>query len=74
MKTIIPGCHVTFRDPNGNVLHGRDSMSTGVVNGDPWDINGRVLVPVWCERDKGREPTTIMVDRSNIVTVEVPES
>lgn len=74
MRLFFPGDTVTFRDPNGNVRHGEDSLSTGVVNGESWDINGRILVPVWCQRDDGREPTTIMVDRSNIVTVEMPES
>lgn len=69
MRLYIPGDHLTFRDPNGNVLHGQDSLSTGIVNGDPWDIDGRMIVPVWCERDNGREPTTIMVDESNIVNV-----
>lgn len=74
MRKFIPGSRVTFRDPNGNVLHGHDSLSTGVVSGEPWDIKGRQLVPVWCQRDQGREPTTILVDESNIVSVEFPES
>ena len=72
MRNLIPGCRVTFHDPNGNVRHGQDSLSTGVVNADPWRIGERTLVPVWCERDEGREPTTVMVDQVNIVTVQMP--
>ena len=69
MRLYFPGDHVTFRDPNGNIVDGQDSLSNGIVNADPWRISGRTLIPVWCERDNGREPTTIMVDESNIVTV-----
>ena len=63
---------MTFYD-SGLVRDGEASLAAGVVNGTPiFCKSGHVYVPVWCERDKGREPTTIVVHTSNIVGVEPP--
>jgi hypothetical protein len=62
------GACVTFHDPNGNTCDGQVSLSSGIVNNFPLrGTNGILWVPVFCERDNGREPTTIMVRESNIV-------
>lgn len=49
-----------------------DSISTGMVNGERiFAPNGDwYFVPVWCERDNGREATTVYVKSTNIMKVE----
>jgi hypothetical protein len=77
MSYKIGDC-VTFRDPNGNVCHGKDSLSRGIVNGEPMvnlstelrDVfcaEAVTYVPLWCERDRGREAATVYVDSRNIL-------
>ena len=67
MSAYKMGTRVTFRDPNGNVCHGKDSLASGIVNDEPQTVEGTTFVPVFCARDNGREPTTIYVDERNIV-------
>ena len=66
---------VTFVDPNGNVVHGEQSVSTGMVNGSLWldDDDEPLYLPVWCERDCGREATTVQVHVSNILEINPDE-
>ena len=66
-----PGATVTFADQPHNVVWNTDqpTVCTGTVNGEPMEEGGEVWVPVWCERDNGREPTTIFVREENILQV-----
>lgn len=45
--------------------------AVGLVNGDAFEADGSVYVPVWSERE-GREATTILVNAENIIAVEAP--
>ena len=67
------GTLIVFRAPNGNACNGQDSLSEGVVNGKPMVIEGETesvtLIPLFCRRAQGREPTTIFVDSRNILEV-----
>lgn len=65
------GDKVTFID-QGNVALDSDEpvLVDGVVNGDPIDQDGVILIPTWVHRDRDREPTTVYVDSKNILTIE----
>lgn len=67
-----PGSIVKFVDQPHNVLWESDqpAMCTGHVNGKVMELDGVTYVPVWCERDHGRESTTILVHTENILYVE----
>lgn len=67
-----PGTKVRFRDNAGNVRGPSGTMvvAEGRVNGRPIQTDGgTVYVPVWVERDRGREATTLMVVATNILEV-----
>ncbi len=63
------GTRWLFRDPNGNVVQGEDTLSVGVVNGEVWGDPQctAVFIPLLVVRDGGREPTTVMVRSENIL-------
>lgn len=63
------GMHVSFHDSEATVSDGTSGVCTGMVNGEPLrDDDGNVThVPVWAERDNGRENTTIWVAISNML-------
>jgi len=63
------GTRLAFRDCTATVSDEVDGISTGTVNGPPLtDYEKRVThVPVFAERDNGREPTTIYVAVEDIV-------
>jgi hypothetical protein len=45
-------------------------VATGVVNGEPIEgPDGALYVPVWAQRDNGREPTTVYVAEANVLKV-----
>lgn len=69
MSEYKPGMKVLFADANATVSDGAPGVSRGVVNGEPYeDEDGNVAhVPVWAERDNGREPTTIFVAAANLL-------
>jgi hypothetical protein len=72
MGTGFPmGARVTFADANATVSDGVAGLRTGTVNGEPiTDDEGIVLaVPVFAQRDNGREATTIFVHPSNVMGV-----
>ena len=56
---------VEFSDANATVSDGKPVKRRGTVNGPA--LGG--AVPVWSERDNGREPTTIIVAVQDIVAV-----
>lgn len=66
---LKPGTPVAFVD-GGNVLTAEDlAACEGVVNGEPV-LDERevcIAVPVWAERDNGREATTIFVAVANLL-------
>lgn len=65
-----PGTKIAYRDSTETVSDGADGIVEGVVNGEPRDLAdaGELThLPVWTERDNGREPTTIWVGFGNIV-------
>jgi hypothetical protein len=54
------------------------ATASGHINGEPIEVPhvygpDDVYVPVWSARDNGREPTTVYVHTSNILSVEVHE-
>lgn len=65
MKQPEIGDIVEFNDANATVSDGKLVKRRGTVNGP---IFGGA-VPVWSERDNGREPTTIIVAVRNITAV-----
>ena len=77
MDTEYPlGMAVSFADASATVT--QDSADpedatvvivTGTINGAPLrDENGEIThVPVWAERDNGREATTIIVAVANLM-------
>ena len=68
---IEHGTIVTYHDCD-EVIKG-DSVCTGHVNGDTIYLPDSDLyyVPVWSERDNGREATTIYVKSTNILKTEI---
>lgn len=67
------GATVTFADANATVSDGVIGLRTGTVNGPALcneDTGEVLLVPVWSERDHGREATTVYVSVANIINVE----
>lgn len=71
MKLPTPkkGERWTFADSEATVTDGEAGVAEGVVNGEPIaDDAGNVThVPIFAERDNGREPTTIYVARRNLL-------
>ena len=67
------GATVVFFDPNGTTVNGSASISQGIINGEPLDepegSGVPAYIPVWAERDGGREPTTIYVSVHNLIQV-----
>lgn len=63
------GMHVSFHDSEATVSDGKSGVCTGMVNGEPIrDDDGAIThVPVWAERDNGRESTTIFVSIHNML-------
>jgi hypothetical protein len=64
------GAEVTFADASATTSTEEVGVAKGTVNGpsihDP--ETGKVThVPVWAERDNGREPTTVFVAIDNIL-------
>lgn len=59
---------VRFLDDTATTSDGTLAVVTGIVNGEPITMpDGTRFVPVWAERDNGREPTTILVKESNLL-------
>lgn len=68
MVNVKRGMRLRFRDVNNLKCDGLIHVGEGVVNGDPMGLpDGGFMVPVWAERQGGREPTTIWVHWSNIL-------
>lgn len=67
------GARVHYVD-NGNVSQETEDvvLARGVVNGPCMEEGDHFMVPVFTFRDHGREPTTIMVNHRNVVTVDPP--
>ena len=65
-----PGATVTFLDRTATTS-GPMVVASGFVNGEPVEANGVDYVPVFAERDNGREPTTIMVAEQNVLGVKL---
>jgi hypothetical protein len=63
------GAIVTYADSNATVSDGAMSLVTGWVNGTPLEHEGKLLIPVYSRRDKGREDATVYVPETNIVSV-----
>lgn len=62
------GAAFVFLDSNATTSDGQLGTAIGTVNGPPVVAgDGLRLVPLWAERDNGREPTTIYVPEDNIV-------
>lgn len=61
VKPPAIGDRVQFVDANATVSDGKPVTREGVVNGEPFGY-----VPVFAERDNGREATTIFVAPANI--------
>lgn len=68
MTAYERGARVRYADGSATTSDGM-VLAEGVVNGDPVSNGVLTYVPVWSERDSGREPTTIYVDSRNIVEV-----
>lgn len=68
------GIRVEFRDEGVVALDTKGPvLARGVINGEPaLDSAARVYIPVFAERDRGREPTTVFVAAANIVRA-IPE-
>lgn len=52
---------------------GAPVVAEGRINGAPIAEADRWLVPAWCERDGGREATTVYVDSANIIAVRIDD-
>lgn len=64
------GARVAFADANATTSDGNPGVVSGTVNGPPLDMpDGSVFVPVFTERDNGREATTIYVAAVNVLGV-----
>lgn len=65
-----PGTEGSYGDANATVSDGLEGVATGVVNGPPiTDDSGEIThVPVYTDRDNGREATTVYVAVANILT------
>lgn len=63
------GTKVRFMDSSATVSDGKPVKVEGTVNGPVirYDDGTPWAVPVWCQRDNGREPTTILVDPANLL-------
>jgi hypothetical protein len=77
MSEYPMGARVVYADAQATVSDGVAGMVTGTINGPTFDLDperpGEIThVSVWTERDKGREPTSILVAVENIATVEAP--
>lgn len=78
MTDFPMGATVTFADATATVSDGQEGIAKGIVNGPPmmddaggWHSGeGAVFVPLFCERDNGREATTVYVHESNILSVQ----
>ena len=68
MSSKLPnhGDVVTFYDPSGIAVKGEKALCRGTCNGNTHDDDA--WVPVWTERDGGREPTTIYVHVANLLS------
>lgn len=64
-----PGTRVSYADDSATVSDGVTGVSSGVVNGPPLlDDDGEPThVPVFTERDNGREATTVWVAVENLL-------
>lgn len=64
-----PGMNVCFADAQATVSTDEPGVVEGMVNGEPYrDEAGEMThVPVWAERDNGREATTIIVAIDNML-------
>ena len=80
LEQYAVGTCVVFRDANATVSDSADGLREGTVIGSIWFAddeefdgaytgNHPVVLPVWAERDQGREPTTILVAWENVVGV-----
>lgn len=73
MPTTYPvGARATFADATATTSKGEPGVAHGVINGPPiTDDEGAVThIPVWCQRDNGREATTVYVATANVLSVE----
>lgn len=61
------GSKVSYVDDTATVSDGHPKRVTGTVNGNPVINGSKVYVPVFSERDNGREPTTVYVSADNIL-------
>ena len=67
LRLYPPGSVVNFVDESATVSTGDRVLVTGTVNGRAMQFeDGTIYWPIWAERDKGREPTTIMVHEDNV--------
>jgi hypothetical protein len=71
MSDYPMGAKVTYADDTATVSDGVAGLVTGRINGEPIcdDDDEVIFVPVWSERDKRREPTTVFVSVNNIMEV-----
>jgi hypothetical protein len=70
MKPPTPGTKVCYRDFGAarTPPEGTESMTVeGVVNGAALHVDDDWWVPVWTNRDRGREATTIIVHSGNLL-------
>jgi hypothetical protein len=65
------GALVTYADADATTSRGMTGVAGGIVNGPAiCDHAGDVShIPVWSERDNGREPTTVYVHVANVLEV-----
>lgn len=68
-EEYTPGMRVSYTDANATVSDGVAGIATGAVNGPPIrDDHGDIThIPVFTERDHGREATTIYVAIDNML-------
>lgn len=67
MTRMKLGQRIVFKDANATTSGAEPVYVEGSLNSNPIECDGATLYPVWCERDNGREPTTVYVHESNIV-------
>jgi hypothetical protein len=69
LTQLKPGDRVAFSDSQATTSTGEEGVAEGTVNGEPIadDAGAITHVPIWAERDNGREATTIFVGAANIL-------
>lgn len=70
LAALSLGDTVVYADANATVTGDAMALITGLVNGEPLmddDGDAVLYVPVFSERDNGREATTVFVAAENII-------